>query len=507
MNPILRPYQEDVLGELKSVVSEGKRRIIIQAPCGAGKTIIASDMIRHAVSSGRRVLFLAHRRELIWQTSDKLKKFEVEHGVLVPGEPYDYGQLCVIASIQTLHARTVRRKSMEAPEADLVIVDEFHHAFSSKSWQKILDFYPTKYIVGLTATPINVQGKGMGHMADAMVKCPSIKQLTDEGYLVPAKYFCPSLPDLEKLKVVAGDYVQDQLQERMDQPKLIGDIVENWARIAPDRKTIVFASGVKHSINIMNEFNKIGVKAEHIDGGTDSFERDEIIKRFEKGETQVLCNCAVFSEGFDCPSASALVFARPTKSLLLYLQVAGRILRTSEGKKDAIIIDHAGIVYEHGMVDQDWNWELDYGQGKTASSISRTKRTKEPKPITCEKCKCVYEKRLSCPLCGTKPTVKGKVVDTWEAYLKELNASEIPEKNPQGQQIFYRQLLGYAHETGKRPGWAFYKYQDKFHAKPAWSWRNLPAIEPSLEVRSWIRSRNIAWAKSRRNPSNQQGAN
>ena len=220
----LRPYQTTAIDDITTAAANGARRIISVLPCGSGKTCIAAKIMAHSISSGQRVLFLAHRRELVWQTIEKLKSFGVEGSVLIPGEPYDPSSLACVASIQTLHARAMRRKTMSMPRADLVICDEFAHAFSSGSWQKILAEYPTAFILGLTATPINRRGEGMGHCADAMVVGPSIQNLIDLGHLVKPKYFCPSLPDLQKIKIQAGDYVPGQLEKRMDNPKLIGDI-------------------------------------------------------------------------------------------------------------------------------------------------------------------------------------------------------------------------------------------------------------------------------------------
>src|SRR3990167_9791275 len=256
---ILHDFQKTAIDDITTEAANGHRRIILQAPTGSGKTILASQLVFHAVSNGQKVLFLVHRRELLWQTQEKLKTFGIECAVLIPGEPYDPTELACVASIQTLHARAIRRRVIVLPPADLVICDEFAHAFSSGTWQKILDSYKNSWIVGLTATPINRRGHGMGHCADFMVKGPSIQHLIDLGHLVPVTYFCPSLPDLTKLKIQAGDYVQNQLEERMDKPKLIGDILTHWSKICPDRKTIVFASGIKHSIHIAEAFNSIGV--------------------------------------------------------------------------------------------------------------------------------------------------------------------------------------------------------------------------------------------------------
>lgn len=492
----LRGYQSDVIDEITTAAAGGARRIILVAPTGSGKTCIASKIISHAVSTGHRVLFLAHRRELVSQASEKLTEICVDNSVLMSGEPYDPTLPVIVSSLQTLHAWAIRRRKVSLPKADLVIFDEVHHLFTSGTWQKILDAYPTAHILGLTATPINRRGEGMEHCADAMVKCPTIQELTDLGFLVPARYFCPTIPDLAKIRIQAGDYNAGQLEERMDQPNLIGDILENWSRICPNRKTLVFASGVKHSIHIAEGFRSIGIKAEHIDGNTPSVERDSIVRRFKDGDIQVLSNCSVFTEGFDCPEAAALVFARPTKSLLLYLQVAGRVLRPYPGKENCIIIDHAGVYYEHGPVSQDWPWKLEYGEQKTISGEMKSKKKKERVDITCVKCKCVFQGRIDCPSCGERVAIKGKYVETYEAYLTELDAINNPA--PVDKMKYYLMLRGYAKSKGKNENAAYYQFLSKFGHKPKWSWRSIPAIEPNYEVQSWIRSRNIAYAQAKK---------
>src|SRR3990167_3637293 len=344
----LRQYQVDAIDDLTTSAAGGKRRLLLVAPTGSGKTCISSQIIKNATSNGHRVLFLAHRRELVNQCEAKLESFGVKCGIVLSGEPWDPTHLVNVASIQTLHSWVVRRKRASAPKADLVVIDEAHHFSSSKTWQEVLDSYPEAIILGMTATPINRQGKGMGHYFDEMIKCPSIAELREQGHLVPVRYFAPSIIDLKGLKTVAGDYVESELEKRLNIPKLVGDICTNWARYGQNRQTLVFASGVKHSINIANAFRSLGVNASHVDGGTPKEERDIIVNNFTEEKIKVLCNCAVFTEGTDIPSASCLVFARPTKSLLLYLQVGGRVLRPFPGKTNSIILDHAGVVYEHG---------------------------------------------------------------------------------------------------------------------------------------------------------------
>lgn len=491
----LWPFQTEAIDQLTEAAAAGARRLLLQAATGSGKTVIASRIIQHAVSNAKRVLFLAHRRELVGQCENKLARFGVSCGVMLAGDPWDPSHAVNVASIQTLHSWVVQRQKIAFPQADLVVIDEAHHYNSSKTWQDLLAGYSQALVLGMTATPINRRGCGLGHYFDAMICCPSIAALTKQGYLVPPKYFAPSTIDLSGLRVQAGDYIESELEDRMDVPTLIGDICTNWARYGEGRQTMVFASGVKHSIHLTESFNRLGINAAHVDGHTPKDERDGIVRAFDRGDVRVLCNCAVFTEGTDIPSASCLIFARPTKSLLLYLQVAGRVLRSFPGKKDAIILDHAGVVYEHGPIDQEWAWALDYGEGDVRSTTE--KKTKLNKEITCGNCKAVYWGRLFCPECGWQPILPGREVRTYEAYLQALDDIAHPKLD---KQTWYRMLLGYCRESGKKDGLAFYKFQDKFNEKPPWSWRELAPMEPSQEVEAWLTQQRKLYFWRQKNP-------
>lgn len=506
MELIIRPYQAESIDDLTTAVAHGARRVLLVAPTGSGKTVIFSRIIQHATSNGKKVLFLAHRREIVNQTTDKLDQLGVPSGIIMSGDEWDHTQPVTVASIQTLHSWMIRRKRMSPPKADVVFIDEAHHYNSSKTWQDILALYPEAYILGATATPINRRGRGLGHFFDAMVKCPTIEELTEQKYLVPVRYFVPSLPDLAGIKVTAGDYNEKQLENRMDKPKIIGDICENWARQKDcvNRKTLIFATGIKHSIHIVEEFTKIGVKAAHVDGHTDKSERDRIVKEFSEGDIQVLSNCAVFTEGTDIPAASCLIFARPTKSLLLYLQVAGRGLRPYPGKENLIMLDHAGVVKEHGAVAQDWEWKLDYGEGDVKKETAKQGKLK--KEIHCGNCKCVYYGRLACPECLWKPTIKGKYVETLEAYLIALDEMENPP--PADKKDWWLGLVWYATHTFKSPkmsrdnlpSWAYAKFQEKFGSWPHSSYKKLEPVEPNKEILAWIRKGQKTYYWKKNNP-------
>ena len=233
----LRPYQREVIAQINAAL---ERRIMLVAPTGSGKTVIASDLIHCAID--RHVLFLAHRRELIRQTRDHLAAFGVTAGIILAGESMDRMRGVQVASVQTLHSRCIRG-SQDLPPANIVFVDEAHHC-PARSYRTIIERYPAAKIIGMTATPCRRDGHGLGGIFERMVECPQISDLIKLGYLVPTKVFAPSKPDLSGVHTRHGDYVEAELADRMDRAELIGDIVSHWHRLAEHRKTVVFATSV-----------------------------------------------------------------------------------------------------------------------------------------------------------------------------------------------------------------------------------------------------------------------
>jgi len=229
------------------------------------------------VGEGKRVLFLVHRRELVDQSAKKLFAAGIDPGIILAGGPeMRLGQPVQVASIPTLHARAIRGSKIDLPEAHLVIVDEAHHA-RARTWQGIIERYPRATIIGMTATPVRGDGRGLGNLFEAMIECPQVAELIAEEHLVPARVYTPSRPDLSGIHVRHGDYVEGELESRMNTQGLVGDVVEHYHRLAQNRPTVVFACGVKHSLHIRDEMRRSGVIAEHIDGSTPLEEREAIL--------------------------------------------------------------------------------------------------------------------------------------------------------------------------------------------------------------------------------------
>jgi DNA repair protein RadD len=490
----LRDYQHEAIDQLRGTVGGGNRRILLVAPTGSGKTLIAGALVRRAFDQGRRVLFLAHRRELVQQAHAKLYAAGIDAGIIQAGYDPRPEQPVQIASISTLWARAYRSSRIKPPPADLLIVDEAHHV-RARTWMGVLESYPGAVILGLTATPCRGDGRGLGDVFEALVECPPVAELIQLGFLVPTKVYAPSTPDLTGVRVERGDYVESQLAERMDQAKLIGDVVEHWHRLAERRKTVVFATGVAHSVHIRDEFRRSGVLAEHIDGATPLEERDAILARLSRGEVELVTNCMVLTEGWDQPDVSCIVLARPTRHMGLYRQMIGRVLRPAPGKDHALVLDHAGATWQHGLVEEPVHWTLD--QDRRAENPVQAARNQHRAPdlTTCPECGAVRTSGQPCPACGWQPTRRARDIETAAGDLALVGSRKPSEWSAAQRARFHRQLLWVAKERGYKPGWAAHQHKERFGFWP--SARNATPEPPDDATRSWVRSRWIAYAKAK----------
>jgi len=452
----LRPYQNGAIENLKTAIAGGHKNVLLQAATGAGKTIIACDMIRRATSKNKTVLFVAHRKEIILQTSLKLDAFGIDHGVIMSSHKRKNDHAVQIASIQTLSRRT-------KPKADLIIIDECHLSISA-SYRQLVNDYPDAVIIGLTATPIRLDGKGLGEIYQQIVSVIPIADLIEEGHLVKPRVFAPFVPDMKGIRTVKGDYDATQTAKLMDRKEITKDIVKHWKTAAHEKKTIVFASSVQHSKNIVAEFQHAGISAKHLDATTPANQRDATLQAWRNNEFTVLSNCGLFIEGLDVPDASCCVLARPTKSLTIYLQAVGRVMRPAEGKTDCVILDCAGLTYEHGFIDESREWTL---EGKK----KREKSDQPPAVHVCPECFAAYSKAEhpdECPECGLETSVKTRKVKPVTVEMVELTPSlmaQMKAKRIKRLEMGKCKTLDDFKELGRlrgyKAGWAYIKWNER----------------------------------------------
>jgi superfamily II DNA or RNA helicase len=449
----LRPYQTEAIDRVDAAVARSVRRVLVVAPTGAGKTTIAAFIILRAIARTERVLFLAHRRELIVQAWRRLLELGLtrEHvGIVMADDARRRPTALVqVASVDTLRRRT-------RPPADLVFVDESHRALAA-SYRAIAADYPKALHLGLTATPYRADGKGLGDAYDELVVVASPQQLIAEGYLVEPRVFtvpAGQRPDLSRVSVTRGDYSASQLAEAVDRHGLVGNIVDHWTTHARGVRTVAFAASVEHSQHIAARFREAGVAAEHLDGETQAADRDAILSRLDRGETLVVSNCGVLCEGWDQPAVKCAILARPTKSTGLYLQQAGRILRPWDDQA-AIILDHAGCALEHGLPQDDRPFCLD-GRKRRAARGDRD----EPLARECPRCFAVLPLTARvCPECGHAfaPTRELPVEQPGE--LVAATTDDV-------QRAAWDELCRRALAQGHKPGWVFHRFRERFGAAP-----------------------------------------
>jgi superfamily II DNA or RNA helicase len=345
-----RPYQKDTVNTLHDLYRKYQRLLLV-SPTGSGKTVIAAIIIELVIKNSGKVLFLAHRKELITQCSKKLDEIGIDHGIIMGNHPRNKPQCPVqLASVQTLINRP-------KPEATFIIVDECHRSLAA-SYQTIINCYPDVDLLGLTATPWRGDGQGLGQLYDELYVVAQVQDLVNKGFLLAPTVYVPHEPNLNGLRIVGGDFLEKELDHVMNKHLLIKHMVDHWLEHASHRKTVVFACTVEHSKEIVKEFRKNNISAEHIDCNTDSYERDAILERLKSGKTKVISNVGILTEGWDLPSLSCVILARPTKSISLYLQMVGRGMRTNNGKIDTIVIDHAGCTFEHGLATDKREFDL-----------------------------------------------------------------------------------------------------------------------------------------------------
>ena len=452
MSLTLRDYQSRAIHDLRTAYRSGARAPLLVAPCGMGKTIVFAAITAGAVERGRRVLILVHRRELIRQASAKLTWAGVEHGVIAAGfEPSDHP--VQVASVQTL----ARRLKLQTWQPDLIVVDEAHHAVAG-TWSQILDHWPHALRLGVTATPVRRDGRGLGAMFDRLVLGPSMQDLTAQGFLTRARIYAPQIRFQEaNLRVRSGDYAPEQAAAELDKPSITGDAIEHYQRLGRGCGAIAFCCTTAHAEHVAAQFRASGITSQTVLGTTSVQDRELAINNLATGALQVLVSVDVISEGTDVPSVGCAILLRPTQSEGLYLQQVGRVLRPAPGKDHALILDHVGNVHRHGFPDDVRTWSLDDARRRTGKGGPAA-----PAVRTCESCFAAFKPAPVCPCCGAECAPEPRrALKEVAGELQELKREGIRQRRKeQGRAQSLEALIAVGQARGMRNpvAWAKHVY-------------------------------------------------
>jgi len=430
MIPTLRPHQSRALAEMREAVRAGKRGVLVVMPTGGGKTCLAAHAAAAHVAKGGRVVWLAHRRELVRQAAESLRSFDLPVGA----DGLDASAPVQVVSVQGSLMRG------EVPPGSLIVADEAHH-FAGPAWVTLLRAYPDSHRIGLTATPERKDGIGLGQegMFDALVTAAQISELVAAGFLVPCVVRGPG----RKLKT--GQLAQSP--------------VDAYRKHAPGTSAIVFCHSVKAAHDAAETFRAAGYTAAAIDGTTEPEIRDDVLERFKAGRLEVVCNMQVLTEGFDAPRAETCILARGCGSVGLYLQCVGRVLRAFPGKTRATLLDLRGVVHAQGfgMPDEDREYALD-GAGIRRKGMAGGDRY-------CPVCKALVSGEW-CQGCGTQLRDR-EGVEVMGLDLEELSLPQRMAKVPDDKrvQMLARFIRG-AEVKGHKPAAALFRFKGTFGFLP-----------------------------------------
>lgn len=428
----LRDYQQQCVDRLRAAFKQGHRRVLLVAPTGAGKTVMFSHLTQRLTERGNRVLLLAHRDFLLDQIAGTLARFKISHGFIAAKRKAQLCHLAQVAGVHTLKSRTAKI----AWQPDWIICDEAHHA-TAGSWNAILGAYPTARVVGVTATPQRLDGKGLGEVFEKMVLGPRVQDLIDRGFLSRVKYYSPATVSTEGLHTRMGDYVQSEIEQAVNTRGVTGHAVDWYRKACNGAPAIAFCASIAHSENVAEGFREAGYRWQALHSKMSHTDNQAAIQKLASGELHGVSSCDIISEGFDVPVVTAAILLRPTKSLGLHLQQIGRVLRPAPGKERAIVIDHVGNVahckagvwsLNHGRAEDDREWSLD--GAKKEKGEARVRR--------CEECFAIIPAASEvCPECGHER--KSGVRKPLEQITGDLE--ELPEWMPPPQTGIRRHIL------------------------------------------------------------------
>lgn len=489
----LRNYQNRSMDFLRDGFMAKHRAQILYLPTGAGKTEIAIAMMQEDEQRGNSCAMVMDRRVLCDQTSNRLLKYNIDHGVLMAGhERYRPSKPIQICTAQTLEARG------GFPGLNLLIVDECHCKRKS-----ITDFIKNNEdvrVIGLSASPFT---KGLGKIYSNVVGGITTKELVESGNLAPLRVFIAKEIDMAGAKKVAGEWSDRDASERGI--KITADVVEEWTKLTTKlygepKKTIVFCAGVAHGQDLSRKFNEAGFNFVSISYLDDEDTKERIFKEFAKPDSSIhgLIATDILTKGFDAPDVIIGISARPfSKSFSSHVQQMGRVMRSFEGKKEAVWICHSGNYLRFQK-----KWDKLYAHGVDAlhegeEKVQKELKQEEKAAKKCPQCGSLWMGGSTCNHCGYErirtsqvETLMGAIIELGEHKKEKIELTSAAYK-----ELFYQQLLGYCRQYGKSDGYAYHLYIAKFGKGPPWK---KVAMEPRGDVINFIKSRQIAYQKSRR---------
>jgi len=412
-----RDYQLRAVEDCRREYARGARSVLLVVPTGGGKTVIGALVVAGALAKGKRVLWLAGRRELVDQAAARLPG---RVGILMAGRPTDPGAPVQVGSIDTILNRDV-------PVVDLVVYDEAHHAVANTSRQ-VLARQGKAHLLGLTATPVRGDGAALGDIFDALVIGPTVRELVAQQHLVP-------------VSVVAPKARYSTLSE---------DPVSAWRSRSEGRPGFAFHKTIAESRAFTERLNAEGVATAHVDGETPLAIREAAIRAFREGELECLSSVFVFTEGVDVPRASFCLLARGCDNPGTYLQMVGRVLRPHRGKHDALVVDLRGVVHDHGLPDDDRKWSLDGVQGQVTEAAKRMRLRQ------CIPCAYVWrpvETNEQCPRCGYQEEARPQHVVARSMGAVRAHAPRWPNADKAQRDEYLRRLYAEARKMNYRRGW------------------------------------------------------
>ena len=485
----LRPFQLSILDKCRNEFLAGKRSIMLYAPTGAGKTEMAISMLQAAADKGKTAAMVLDRVVLCDQTSKRLEKYNIPHGVLQSGHwRYRPGEKIQICSAQTLEARG------SFPDIDLLIVDEAHTI--RKETAALIKNNPHIRTIGLSASPFT---KGLGEIYESVVSAVTTNELVNDGWLCPLKVFVATEIDMDGAKTVMGEWSQKDATERGI--KITGDIVAEWVKKTHEiyggpRKTIVFCAGVAHGEDLAMKFADAGYNFINISYKDDSDFKKDVLGDFEKLDSDIhgLIATDVLSKGFDNPAVEIIVSARPfTKSFSSHVQQLGRGTRQFPDKQFCTLLDHSGNFLRF---QKEWDTLCSEGVTTLDEDIEKAKKEldkKEKEAAKCPQCGALWGFSDICNHCGFVRVRRNDVIEV-AGVMNELVDVKKEKYSAAYKENFYAELLGYCREKGKKEAFADFKYKDKFGEPKPVSFSNYGKT-PSIETSQWVKSRLIAYAQ------------